>query len=293
MFRTRISKLTPFILFISSVGFLQRNITAFHFPTNRSMLSKSNIHTIADGIRYGASFIALGAANTGSSRGVTAADVLADPQWPEEWPFKTEDFKRQDESSDNSFYSQPRFVYHIDDNAVAALTTYYKSVFFDGASVLDVCSSWVSHFPKDIKLGRTAGTGMNEAELKRNDQLTEYSVKDLNVDPSLDYEDNSFDFVTCVVSVDYLTRPLEVFTEIRRVLKPNGMAIISQSNRCFPTKAINIWLNTNDLQHMFIIGAYFHYAGGFQKAEAIDVSPNSFPFGSDPMYIIQAKKEQK
>mmetsp|Transcript_5062 Transcript_5062/g.10273 ORF Transcript_5062/g.10273 Transcript_5062/m.10273 type:complete len:90 (-) Transcript_5062:2093-2362(-) len=55
-----------------------------------------------------------------------------------------------------------------------------------------------------------------------------------------------FDVVTNCVSVDYLTRPLEVFQEIRRVLRPSGIAIMSFSNRCFPSKAINLWLNTSD-----------------------------------------------
>ena len=67
-----------------------------------------------------------------------------------------------------------------------------------------------------------------------------------------------------------------------------GTAIISQSNRCFPTKAINIWLNTNDLQHIYIIGAYFHYATGYTPPISIDISP--YPGRSDPMYIIQAEK---
>ena len=63
---------------------------------------------------------------------------------------------------------------------------------------------------------------------------------------------------------------------------------MSQSNRCFPTKAIDIWLNTNDLEHIYIIGSYFHYAGGFDKPESFDISPS--PGWSDPMFIIQGKK---
>jgi len=47
-------------------------------------------------------------------------------------------------------------------------------------------------------------------------------------------------------SVDYLNRPLEVFTEMHRVLKPGGRAIMSFSNRCFPTKAIALWTATGD-----------------------------------------------
>lgn len=52
---------------------------------------------------------------------------------------------------------------------------------------------------------------MNEAELARNSVLTEHVVADLNADPSLPFEDASFDCITNAVSVDYLTRPLEVF----------------------------------------------------------------------------------
>ena len=95
--------------------------------------------------------------------------------------------------------------------------------------------------------GRVAGLGMNQEELVRNKQLTEFAVRDLNLDPTLPYADNSFDFITNCVSVDYLTRPLEVFKEIHRCLKPGGVAIMSFSNRCFPTKAIAIWTQTGDL----------------------------------------------
>jgi SAM-dependent methyltransferase len=223
------------------------------------------------------------------AKSMSASDVLRNPKWPPEWPFRPADFRRQDETSDNNFYSQPRFVYHIDDAAVNALTNYYRQVFTPGCSVLDICSSWVSHFPTDIPLGRTAGIGMNPLELAENKQLQAFAVKDLNIDPTFPFPDQSFDFVTCVVSVDYLNRPLEVFREIRRVLKPGGSAIISQSNRCFPTKAIDIWLRTNDYEHIFIIGSYFHYAGGFQPAEALDISPNKMM--SDPMFIIKALRQ--
>ena len=44
---------------------------------------------------------------------VTAADVLASPKWPDEWPYSAQDFKRMDEEVDTQFYGQPRLVYHI------------------------------------------------------------------------------------------------------------------------------------------------------------------------------------
>lgn len=122
-------------------------------------------------------------------------------------------------------------MYHIDDAAVSALTEYYSKNLNDGDDVLDICSSWVSHYPKDWKGGNVVGLGMNEYELSQNPQLTSYDVKDLNRDPTFPYDENSFDKVTCVVSIDYLNKPMEIFKEIARVLRPGGECLLSMSNR--------------------------------------------------------------
>lgn len=136
-----------------------------------------------------------------------------------------------DESDDDVFYEQPRLVYHIDDAAVSALTDYYSRNLKDGEDVLDICSSWISHYPDNWKGRDVVGLGMNKYELSQNKQLTSYVVKNLNKDPVLPFENSSFDKVTCVVSVDYLNKPLEVFKEIGRVLRPGGECILSISNR--------------------------------------------------------------
>ncbi|KAK4434145.1 hypothetical protein Salat_0577200 [Sesamum alatum] len=218
--------------------------------------------------------------------------VLDNVEWPEQFPFKDEDFQRFDESPDTLFYDSPRFVTHIDDPAIAALTKYYSEVLppsnTPGVALLDMCSSWVSHYPKGYKQSRIAGMGLNEAELKQNPVLTEYVVQDLNVDPKLPFEDNTFDVITNVVSVDYLAKPIDVFKEMSRILKPGGLAIMSFSNRCFWTKAISIWTSTGDADHVMIVGAYFHYAGGFEPPKAVDISPN--PGRTDPMYVVYSRK---
>jgi len=225
-----------------------------------------------------------------ASSSIGVEDVLKSPQWPSEWPFTASDMMRQDESADSNFYSMARFCYHVDDRAIESLTAYYEEAFeeWENPSILDICSSHVSHFPSGTTKNerrRLVALGMNEEELRENKQVDEYVVKDLNTDPVLPFPDNSFDIVTNAVSIDYLNRPLEINKEVARVLKPGGVAMYALSNRCFPTKAVNIWLRTNDLEHVFIVGSYFHYTGMFEPPSAVEVGPNPSWIGGSSQNI--------
>lgn len=214
------------------------------------------------------------------------------------YPFKKKDMKRFDESDDGEFYEYPRLVYHIDEGAVAALTNYYKtSIMNSKLDILDICSSWVSHYPKDFKerMSSIVGTGMNPLELQANSQLTSFVARDLNKEPTLPFPDSSFDIVTCVVSVDYLTSPLKIFKEVNRVLKPGGRFIVSQSNRLFQTKAVDVWLGCRDVDdRLRLIGKYFQYAGDFTTPKAFDISAQGKNVrgtkAEDPMYVVEAAK---
>ena len=102
-------------------------------------------------------------------------------EWPEEANFTPKDFFRADEGDDENFYTLPRLVYHIDEPAVASLTQYYRANIKPGSSILDICSSWVSHHPLEFKdnMKRISATGMNPLELMANDQLTDYEARNL------------------------------------------------------------------------------------------------------------------
>lgn len=223
------------------------------------------------------------------NKGISAEEILRRAQYPSEWPFSPADFQRADESPDRYFYQQPRVgVYHIDDQAVRAITRYYAQTLPPKADILDLCSSWVSHLPENYNPNSLTIMGMSQDEVDANQRATKRIVRDLNEDPTLPFEDNSFDVITNVVSVDYLTKPLEIFREMGRVLRPGGRAIMSFSNRCFPTKVINIWSRTTDIEHIFIVGCYFHFSGAFQRPEALDLKPGMFGL-SDPMFVVEAK----
>lgn len=193
-------------------------------------------------------------------------------------------FDRGDESADSIFYRPDRLVTHIDDGAITAVGDLYDELGLDG-DVLDLCSSWISHFraaPRQL-----VAMGMNEAELRANEMAASWVVKDLNVDPSLPFDDASFDAVTCCVSVDYLTRPLDVFAEVARVLRPGAPFVVTFSNRCFPTKAIRGWLSTDDEGRCSIVDAYFEMTDGFGAAT---VQRRNEHARSDPLYAVVARR---
>lgn len=194
-------------------------------------------------------------------------------------------FDRADGAPDPQFYVPPRLVTHIDDAAIAAVGDLYDELGLTGA-VLDVCSSWVSHFHAAPE--RLVALGMNEVELVRNPQATEWVVHDLNDDPHLPFADASFDAATCCVSVDYLVRPLEVFDDVARVLRPRGRFVCTFSNRCFPTKAIRGWLASDDATHLAIVSDYFRRSHGWGEPVAERRTPPEHR--GDPLYAVHAER---
>ena len=90
-------------------------------------------------------------------------------------------YSRIDESPDNIFYKIPRFVMHLDVATISAVTELYRKNIPINAYVLDLMSSWISHYPKEVNYKRIVGLGMNARELARNKQLDEWLVHDLNI----------------------------------------------------------------------------------------------------------------
>jgi len=213
---------------------------------------------------------------------------------PREW------FERIDPSPDPLFYAVPRLVNHIEDATIAALTDYYREVLPPGGAILDLMSSWVSHLPADVGFGRVAGLGMNREELAANPRLTEFCVRDLNTYPALPYEAESFDAVLCAVSIQYLTQPVTVFADVRRVLRRGGISIVAMSHRCFPTKAVRAFHVLPREGRLELVATYHGLAGGFDTPEYLDRSPQGSPsepkasedheVGADPLWIVTARR---
>ena len=190
-------------------------------------------------------------------------------------------YERQDESPDGHFYAVARKVVHIDEGAIAALGRLYAEILPARGRLLDLMSSWRSHLPSD-HASEVVGVGLNAEEMADNPQLTTHVVHDVNHDPRLPFADAGFDGAMCAVSIQYVLHPLVLFREVRRVLRPGAPFVVSFSNRCFPTKAVAVWLATSDAQHVMLVRSYFDAAGGWTEIRADERSSGD----GDPLYAV-------
>lgn len=204
-------------------------------------------------------------------------------------------YARGDPGPDADFYASPRMVHHLDDTARARIALLYRALLPDGAEVLDLMSSWTSHLDEWAKVRRVAGLGMNAEELAANTMLSERVVQDLNAEPRLPWPGGCFDAVLCTVSVEYLVQPVDIFREVRRVLRPGGLFVVTFSNRWFPPKAIALWAELHEFERMGLVLEFFLQAGGFERLQTWSLRGLPRPAGdryagqlltSDPLYAV-------
>lgn len=212
--------------------------------------------------------------------------------------FTADAFAREREDEDGQFYQAPRLVDHLDRTATRQVAKLYARLLPKGARVLDLMTSWKSHLDL-AEPAAVAGLGMNAEELAANPRLSERIVQDLNLEPRLAYGDAAFDAVVCTVSVEYLVRPLEVFAEVRRVLKPGGRFILVFSNRYFPPKVIRVWADAHPFERTGLVIEYFLRAGGFKDLASFSLAglfrPEDDKYASqtpwsDPLHAVWGDK---
>ncbi|OAL44505.1 hypothetical protein IQ07DRAFT_577993 [Pyrenochaeta sp. DS3sAY3a] len=240
------------------------------------------------------------------------------------WPYTPLDFTRHDSSPDTLFYLTPRFVTHIDAPAARRLTAYYASVLPCRGAILDLCASWTCFYPTHINQGvkngdiNVYGIGLNAAELGANTAFRGpgyWRVLDLNAPP---YDvrgaawsaqgDVRFDAITCAVSIDYLTHPLEVCSSLLGAAKAGAALHVVVSNRCFGAKVVRRWMELDEVGRLEFVGDYLHFAG-WSDVEIVDlcardgegrrvtdergtvvVGDEGLPGHLDPLWVVRGRK---
>ena len=215
--------------------------------------------------------------------------------------FSDDAFSRLDETDDATFYAKDRFVSHLDSLAISTVEYIIGSLIVeDRPAILDLMAGWDSHIPKTLKPSELVGLGLNENELKQNAGLTEYVTHNINRDPRLPFPDNRFDAVINTVSVDYMTRPVPVFEEVARILKPGGLFLVIFSDRMFPQKAFKLWRESSHDERVILVDEFFKQSEGFQKTSLFVSKGKPRPKDdkyakstliSDPVYALYAEKK--
>ena len=154
--------------------------------------------------------------------------------------------KKIDESNDEEFYSDPKFVYHLDSNFRSYLSNVYKNEIAENSTVLDLMSSWDSYLPEEKKYKKVIGHGLNKKELEKNKILDTYWIQNFNLNQEIPLDNQSVDYCLMVAAWQYLQYPENLTREIGRILSNQGKFIISFSNRAFWHKAPNIWISSTE-----------------------------------------------
>jgi SAM-dependent methyltransferase len=214
--------------------------------------------------------------------------------------FPASAFERIDESDDSRFYETDRFVSHLDRTALDTVERIVGTLIVEESpAVLDLMAGWDSHLPQELRPGRVTGLGLNRNELERNPALDEFVLHDLNAEPRLPFPDATFDVVLNTVSVDYMTRPVELFREVARILEPGGLFLVVFSNRMFPDKAVRIWRESSEEERVALVDEFFIRSGAFDETRLFvsrglprpeDDKYAGTGLPSDPIYAVYAER---
>ena len=203
--------------------------------------------------------------------------------------------KKLDESNDEEFYSEPKFVYHLDSNFRQYLSQVYKDEIDEYSTVLDLMSSWDSYLPKENTYQKVIGHGLNKKELERNNILDSFWVQNFNLNQNIRLENGSIDYCLMVAAWQYLQYPEHLTKEISRILSDKGKMIVSFSNRAFWHKAPNIWTTSTEDERVQYVRKVL-ISNGFKEPRIIrkfnepDLNIFNF-FKKDPFYCLIAAKE--
>ena len=203
--------------------------------------------------------------------------------------------KKLDESNDEEFYSEPKFVYHLDSNFRQYLSQVYKDEIDEYSTVLDLMSSWDSYLPKENTYQKVIGHGLNKKELERNNILDSFWVQNFNLNQNIRLKNGSIDYCLMVAAWQYLQYPENLTKEISRILSDKGKIIVSFSNRAFWHKAPNIWTTSTEDERVQYVRKVL-ISNGFKEPRIIkkfnepDLNIFNF-FKKDPFYCLIATKE--
>lgn len=155
------------------------------------------------------------------------------------------------------FHAHPRLVTHFDAGATQAVAAIYAERLPQNGFLLEIGATWKTLLPPRFVKQSLVGIGANEQEMLGNGRIDHALMQDLGEDPRLPFPHAFFDAAFCTNGVGYLTRPVEVLAEVRRVLKPGAPFVLVWGRRGFETRMVRLWREADDLRRIHIARLYF------------------------------------
>ncbi len=211
------------------------------------------------------------------------------------------EFTRADETNDAVYYTKNgQLIEQLDTVARSTIQELIGQLVIEKEpAILDLMAGWDSHLPDTIRPKGITGLGLNKKELGLNRALSNFIIHDCNENPILPLSDGVFDVAICTMSVEYMTKPYELFREVGRILKPGGMFLVIFSDSFFPEKVTMIWEDSNGSERMALVKKFFGESEMFDppqtylsrgKRKSKNDIPGYYFHPSDPIYAVYADK---
>ncbi|OFX20056.1 MAG: hypothetical protein A2V77_21385 [Anaeromyxobacter sp. RBG_16_69_14] len=150
----------------------------------------------------------------------------------------------------------------------------YARLLGDGAfpRVLDLLASSDDFVPRaaGLRLTGLAPPTRVAADLRPRSGVACEVTHDVNEQPRLPFDDASFDAVLVTLEVGKLRRPLEVFREVARVLRPQGLVAVSFGPAGYDATWTRLWALADDREHLMLAEAFIEFAcAGFSRPTSL------------------------
>ncbi|MBF0877522.1 class I SAM-dependent methyltransferase [Gluconobacter cerevisiae] len=199
-------------------------------------------------------------------------------------------FTRANNEPDTIFHAQHIPDSLMDMGAQTAVTALYQTALPVGGAVLELMAGALSHYPQEAQFQRVVGLGVAKAALEANPILNERIVQDLNDEPTLPFEDDSFDAVTLCDGLAYLTQPLAILMEIVRVLKPGAPLILTFSDQFHAAKAVAIWQALEPADRVRLVSVLMSRTGLAELDTGEVVPPEDLTAWRDTVHAVVGRK---
>ena len=170
-------------------------------------------------------------------------------------------FARLDNSTDERFYARLTKANLLTPVPRHGLTRFYAHLLPRSGRILDLMAGQSSYLPSGGVYDEIVGLGLKNAGLDKNQNLDRKIVHDLNEQPSLPFPDDHFDACVVTSAVQYLIRPLDVFSQVARVLRRDAPFIVAFDGRMHHRKATANWRGADQAQRIRLVRRYMAISG--------------------------------